>query len=72
MNALDALGKRKLSKDAPLDFLPKRWRKHVYDDEGNINRSYYEITALNELRNYIRSGDVYVRGSRLHMILMSI
>jgi hypothetical protein len=42
------------------------WQKHVYDDEGNINRSYYEIAALNELRNHIRSGDVYVVGSRLH------
>jgi TnpA family transposase len=72
MNALETLremndtGKRKLSKDTTLDFLPKRWQKHVYDNEGNINRSYFEIAALNELRNHIRSGDVSVIGSRLH------
>lgn len=72
MNALQTLreindsGKRKLPNDTPIEFLPKRWRKHVYDDEGNINRSYYEIAALNELRNHIRSGDVSVIGSRLH------
>lgn len=46
-------GKRNLSKDSPLNFLTKR---HVYDDEGNINRSYYEIAALNDLRNHFRSG----------------
>jgi TnpA family transposase len=72
MNALGTIremnntGKRKLPKGAPLDFLSKRWEKHVYDEEGNINRTYYEIAALNELRNHIRSGDVSVVGSRLH------
>lgn len=72
MNAIETLremndtGKRKLAKGTPLDFLPKRWQKHVYDDDGNINHSYYEIAALNELRNHIRSGDVSVIGSRLH------
>ncbi len=72
MRALDSLreindtGKRKLPKDTPMDFLPNRWQKHVCDNEGNINRAYYEIAALNELKNHIRSGDVYVVGSRLH------
>jgi TnpA family transposase len=72
MNALGTIremnntGKRKLPNGAPLDFLSKRWGKHVYDEEGNINRTYYEIAALNELRNHIRSGDVSVVGSRLH------
>ena len=45
---------------------PNRWQKHVYDDEGNINRHYYELAALTELRNYIRSGDIFVLGSRQH------
>ncbi|QOY37630.1 Tn3 family transposase [Anaerobacillus isosaccharinicus] len=58
--------KRKIPKGAPLDFVPKRWKKHVYDEEGNINRQYYEMAALTELKNQIRSGDVWVVGSRLH------
>ena len=49
---------------APLNFVSNRWQKHVYDDEGNVNRHYYELAALTELRNYIRSGDVFVSGSR--------
>lgn len=66
LNDMNVSGKRKVPEGAPLDFVPKRWQKHVYDEEGTINRHYYEIAALNELRNHIRSGDVSVIGSRLH------
>ncbi|MDQ0495290.1 TnpA family transposase [Paenibacillus brasilensis] len=59
-------GKRKVPENAPLDFVPKRWQKHVYDEDGNINRQYYEMAALTELKNHIRSGDIWVVGSRLH------
>ncbi|GAA3332572.1 hypothetical protein GCM10020331_093240 [Ectobacillus funiculus] len=41
-------------------------KKHVYDEDGNINRHYYELAALTELRNHIRSGDIFVDGSRQH------
>lgn len=58
--------KRHVPEGAPLDFVPKRWEKHVYDEEGNINRKYYELAALTELKNHIRSGDIWVVGSRLH------
>src|SRR5699024_3082019 len=63
---LNESGKRKVPDGSPLDFVPKRWQKHIFDDEGNINRQYYEMAALTELKNYIRSGDVWVEGSRLH------
>ncbi len=41
-------------------------QKHVYDDDGTINRHYYEMALLTELRNYVRSGDVSIVGSRQH------
>ncbi|WP_264806715.1 Tn3 family transposase [Cytobacillus sp. NCCP-133] len=66
LNEMNKSGKRKVPEGAPLDFVPKRWKKHVYDEEGTINRHYYEMAALTELRNHIRSGDVSVIGSRLH------
>ncbi len=72
LKALDTIrelndsGKRKIPDGSPLSFVPKRWQKHVFDDEGNINRQYYEMAALTELKNYIRSGDVWVEGSQLH------
>jgi len=66
LKEMNESGKRKVPDGAPLDFVPKRWQKHVYDEEGAINRHYYEMAALTELKNHIRSGDVYVVGSRLH------
>ncbi|EGO9014440.1 Tn3 family transposase, partial [Enterococcus faecalis] len=66
LKEMNESGKRKVPDEAPIDFVPKRWQKHVYDEEGTINRHYYEMAALTELKNHIRSGDVYVVGSRLH------
>lgn len=72
MEAIDIIknmnesGKRKVPEGAPLGFVSNRWQKHVYDDDGSINRHYYEMAALTELRNHIRSGDVSVRGSKQH------
>lgn len=66
LNEMNTSGKRKVPDEAPIDFVPKRWEKHVYDEEGMINRRYYEMAALTELKNQIRSGDVSVVGSRLH------
>lgn len=72
MKAIDVIrdinetGKRKVPKDAPLNFVTNRWQKHVYDDDGTINRHYYEMAVITELRNYVRSGDVSIVGSRQH------
>lgn len=56
--------KRTVPESAPLKFIPKRWEKHVIQADGSINRQYYELAVLTELRNCIRSGDVSVKGSR--------
>lgn len=58
--------KRKVPEEAPLDFVSNRWQKHVYDDDGNVNRQYYEMAVLTELRNLVRSGNVSIKGSRQH------
>ncbi|OIJ09409.1 DDE transposase [Anaerobacillus arseniciselenatis] len=58
--------KRKVPEGAPLDFVSNRWQKHVYDDDGNVNRQYYEMAVLTELRNLVRSGSVSIKGSRQH------
>lgn len=60
------LVKEKFQMMPRVDFIPKRWKKHVYGDDGIINRHYYEMAALTELKNHIRSGDISVVGSRLH------
>ena len=54
---------RKVPEDAPTGFVKKRWEKLVFQGDG-IDRRYYEMCALSELRNALRSGDVWVQGSR--------
>ena len=63
---MNETGRRKVPEGAPLEFVSNRWQNHVYDDDGTINRHYYEMAVLTELRNYIRSGDVSIVGSRQH------
>jgi len=63
-------GRRKLGDDAPLGFLPPRWRRHVLQpptrpgEERAISRPHYEVAVLSTLNERVKSGDVIVEGSR--------
>ncbi|MFK0380239.1 Tn3 family transposase [Pandoraea sp. NPDC090278] len=54
---------RKVPAAAPTGFIKPRWQKLVMTDTG-IDRRYYELCALSELKNALRSGDIWVQGSR--------
>lgn len=54
---------RKVPVDAPTAFIKPRWKSLVVTEEG-IDRRFYEICALTELKNSLRSGDIWVQGSR--------
>lgn len=54
---------RKVPEDAPVNFIPNRWKKLVMTDTG-IDRRYYELCVLTELKGALRSGDIWVQGSR--------
>jgi TnpA family transposase len=56
--------KRKVPDNAPVDFIPAKWRPYVLDKEGKIDRRYYEMCVLWELRGALRAGDVWLEGSR--------
>lgn len=64
LNNMNENGTRKVPEDAPTNFISKRWNKCLYEKDGSINRHYYEIATLSELKNRIRSGDVSVEGSK--------
>ncbi|OHW61203.1 Tn3 transposase DDE domain protein [Andreesenia angusta] len=57
-------GKRKVPSESPTDFISRRWKKHIYEEDGAINRHYYEMAVLMELREHVRAGDISVVGSR--------
>jgi TnpA family transposase len=52
-----------LPKSAPISFIRERWARHVLRG-GGIDRHYYELCVLSELRDRLRAGDVWVAGSR--------
>ena len=63
LRSLNANNFRKMPADAPVGFIKHRWEKLVMAS-GGIDRRYYELCALSELKNALRSGDIWVQGSR--------
>ena len=63
LRAMNTGNARKVPAEAPIRFVKKRWEKLVITNEG-IDRRYYELCALSELKNALRSGDIWVQGSR--------
>ena len=56
-------GARKVPENAPVGFVRRKWGNYVFSAEG-IDRRFYELCVMAELKNALRSGDVSVRGSR--------
>lgn len=52
-------GKRKVRDVSPVDFISKRRQKHLYENDGTINRQYDEMVVLTERREYVLAGDVF-------------
>jgi hypothetical protein len=69
LQALDVLrdlndsGKRTLPENLPTGFVKPRWQPYVFA-AGGVDRHFYEICALSELRDRLRAGDIWVTGSR--------
>jgi TnpA family transposase len=61
---INANNQRKLPPDAPLDFLPDDWTQYVIDRDGKVNKRYYALSGLWELRSSLRAGNVWVENSR--------
>jgi TnpA family transposase len=65
---LYATGARKVPADAPSGFVPIRWAGYLRTatEAGDVTayRHYWELCVLLSLRDGLRSGDVFVPGSR--------
>ena len=68
LREMNAAGSRKVPEQAVTGFVPTKWRGYL--DEANMSgsatayRHYWELSVLLGLRDGLRSGDVYVPGSR--------
>jgi hypothetical protein len=63
LRAMNKTAASNVPKSAPVGFMRERWARHVMPD-GAIDRRYYEICVLSELRGRLRAGDIWVAGSR--------
>ena len=61
---MNRTGKRTLPGNAPLGFIRRGWRPFVVDAGSKVDRRAWEVCVLSELRDQLRAGDVWVRGSR--------
>ncbi|AON44211.1 hypothetical protein A6701_20460 [Pseudomonas aeruginosa] len=63
LRSMNSDNARKVPTDAPTEFIKPRWQKLVMTDTG-IDRRYYELCALSELKNALALRRIWVQGSR--------
>ena len=59
-------GLTQVPSDAPRGFVKQKWQPFVFIEKG-VNRCYYELCIFSELSNGLRSGDIWVEGSRRYL-----
>ncbi|MFH5230316.1 Tn3 family transposase [Antrihabitans spumae] len=68
LRGLYVAGARNVPPNAPVSFVPARWRGYLDDavaaQDATAYRHYWELCVLYGLRDGLRSGDVFVPGSR--------
>ncbi len=63
IKTLDYTKTRIISSDVPTSFVRKRWENLVFTEDG-IDHRNFEFCLFTELKNALRSGDIWVKGSR--------
>lgn len=64
LRQLNVQGKRRVPQDAPIEFVTPPWQPFLVDETGQIQRRYYELCVLWQLRSALRSGNIWIEGSR--------
>lgn len=64
LKSLNKENKRVVPGFAPLSFVSPKWEEYVIGINGRINRHFYELCVLWELRSSLRSGDIWLDKSR--------
>ncbi len=68
LQTMNAEGRRHVPADAPTDFVPARWQPYLNAaraaGDENRYRHYWELAALFAVQGALRSGEIWVEGSR--------
>lgn len=66
LRQLNQTQRRKLPETATTAFVRPKWSPYVIEAGGQLNRRYYELCVLWELRNALRAGNIWLDHSRLY------
>jgi hypothetical protein len=68
LQAMNADGRRHVPDGAPTSFVPARWRAYLEraraTGEEHLHKHYWELCVLFALQGALRSGEIWVEGSR--------
>ena len=67
LRTLNADSGRKIPDGAPISFVKKRWKDLVFAN-GGVDRRFYELCALDELKNSLRSADIFAKANSVSTI----
>ncbi|MFQ6116107.1 MAG: Tn3 family transposase [bacterium] len=56
--------KRKIPTSVPTSFISPSWMEQMKKEDGTLDKHYYELCILTSLKDALRSGDIWVEGSR--------
>jgi len=66
LRRMNCEGVSEIPSDAPRSFVKQKWAPFVFTEKG-LDRCYYELCVLSELSTGLRSGDIWVEGSRRYL-----
>ncbi|MDP6599457.1 MAG: Tn3 family transposase [Candidatus Poribacteria bacterium] len=69
LHQMNTARRHKLPDDAPISFIPKKWRSQILGDEGQINKPAWECALLTLVRDQIKSGNLSVQHSKRYATL---
>jgi TnpA family transposase len=64
LKTMNQNGLRKIPNEAPMSFVAPAWQSYLKGNDNKLDRHYYEMSVLWELRNALRSGEVWLENSR--------
>jgi len=64
LQQLNESRRRALGDDTPTAFVPPRWKRLVFNEDGTLDRHYWELCVLAELRTSLLSSAIWVSPSR--------
>jgi hypothetical protein len=64
LRTLNDEDRRNIPEGSPLEFISRLWLPHILNKNKQLDRHHYELSVLYELRNSLRSGNIWVEGSR--------